>query len=61
MLPNAFSDCALQFGIRFAHSAPVKLSELPRSPELPKGPTKKMNLFSAINNALGIALETDPK
>src|SRR5689334_1621624 len=25
------------------------------------GPTKSMNLFTAINNAMSIALETDPK
>eukprot|EP01111_Echinosteliopsis_oligospora_P001586 TRINITY_DN1234_c0_g1_i4.p1 TRINITY_DN1234_c0_g1~~TRINITY_DN1234_c0_g1_i4.p1 ORF type:complete len:367 (+),score=90.01 TRINITY_DN1234_c0_g1_i4:514-1614(+) len=27
----------------------------------PDAPTKKMNLFTAINNAMDIALETDPK
>eukprot|EP01112_Ceratiomyxa_fruticulosa_P009551 TRINITY_DN2499_c0_g1_i5.p1 TRINITY_DN2499_c0_g1~~TRINITY_DN2499_c0_g1_i5.p1 ORF type:complete len:404 (-),score=78.14 TRINITY_DN2499_c0_g1_i5:88-1299(-) len=29
--------------------------------EIPSGPTQKMNLFTAINNAMDIALKSDPK
>lgn len=41
------------------HSAGAVASNKELSPEIRNGPTKKMNLFQAVGDALGIALATD--
>lgn len=42
-----------------AHSSQTTLSNSELSPEVRNGTTKKMNLFQAVNDALGIALSAD--
>lgn len=41
--------------------APEGIKVQPYAFKDPGGPKQEMNLFTAINNALQIALETDPK
>eukprot|EP00744_Colponema_vietnamica_P003619 GILI01005517.1.p1 GENE.GILI01005517.1~~GILI01005517.1.p1 ORF type:complete len:372 (-),score=122.45 GILI01005517.1:743-1858(-) len=64
LLPRSLSSPApassLAGAVRtFAAAAPV--SPVPPPQNLPDGPKKKMNLFTAINDAMSVALETDPK
>ncbi|KAF5548012.1 3-methyl-2-oxobutanoate dehydrogenase (lipoamide)E1 beta chain precursor [Fusarium mexicanum] len=59
--PNAKLNLPVDYGTTplLAHNSQVALShkELPES--IRNGPTKKMNLFQAINDAMGIALAED--
>lgn len=58
--PSICRSLSNSVAARRFHSTPVLNNEaVPENAEQPV--TKKMNLFQAINNAMDIALETDPK